>query len=641
VKQIGLVIVGVAAAMLVGFEAGRRYPWETLAFLRGRTSEAARPAPTGWAPRRAVPAARYEAPAAVADGRLFVFGGFHERNIAALGSVEVFDPGTGEWTSRADMPSRVTHRNPVVVGDTIWLAGGFVGDDPGPTTAETWKYVPGADRWIAGPPLPAPRAGGVLFEHGGMLHYVGGFGVDRDTSRADHWTLKLRSQDAGWRSAPPLPRARGHVAGVTLGGFLYVIGGCVRHDPVQVDVDWVDRFDPATGTWLAVAPLPTPRSHVEPSTFVHGGRIYVVGGRDNSSATRTPREIVRYDPATDSWTSVGRAPDGRVAPIAIPIGDSLYVGAGADRSYFAQDASFWVRSLRDPWTHLADLPGPLHDVTAGAVDGSLLVVGEDLHGTYRLDLATGRWDGASLATRPVLGHGHGGEVIDGRWHLVSGAGGAPMGHVQVLDVAANRWSLAPDLHWQARASATAALNGTLYVFGGTSHDTTVGTAAALAHDARDWRALPPMPVPRHGAAAVTDGRRLLVFGGCRASRGATDAPDAERRTLQIYDPALDQWSDGGVVPGGPAPRCGLRAVHAEGRIWIFGGTPGAALDRVHVYDPASRAWHEGPPMPVTTSDVFPVLVGRRIYLVVGSAEPQAPRAGVWLLDLELAVPWLR
>lgn len=616
-----------ASAALVGFEAGRRYPWAVLDAWFGDPP----PLPPGWSKRAPVPMARYEASGAVIGGKIYVFGGFHQRDIRAMARVDVYDRATNTWTRKADMPSATTHRNPVPLGDTVWFAGGFVGDDPGPPTGEVWKYHVLTDRWLGGPALPAPRAGGALIHVNGTLHYIGGYGADRDTSRADHWTLELASQDDGWHAAEPLPRARGHHAGVPLDGAIYIVGGAVHHDPVQVDVDWVDRYDVASRRWSRAASLPEPVSHTEPSTFVYQGRIVVAGGRNNTGRDRVSDLIQEYDPAADTWLPIGRMPAGRLAPLALAAGDSLYLGAGADASNLATDTDLWVRPLANPWQRLGEMPVPLGEVAAMARDGHVLLIGQGAPQTLRYALSTDQWEAPfALAMRPWHGHHHASEWIDSAWHVIGGLGVTAGRYVQVFDAAANRWRLGPELPWSGGSVASAVIGGTLYVGGGITGDTTVAHAAKLDPVTGRWTPIAPMPLARNHAASATDGARWYVFGGRGPGSGAGNELANGFAETQIYDPVADRWTVSGSGAEAPLPlpqaRGGMgRAVYARGEFWVFGGEtidgPGATAagvyDRVDIYDPVRNRWRAGPPMPTARHGIFPVLVGDRIYVIAG------------------------
>jgi N-acetylneuraminic acid mutarotase len=649
----GLALAVVGAATYVGFVAGRRYPWERLDEWLGRGP----PPPPGWSRRAVVPRARYEATTFVANGKIYVLGGFYDHPLRALGRVDVYDPGTDAWTQRRDMPEATTHRNAVVIGDTVWMAGGFVGDNPGPATTHVWLYDVRTDQWSQGPPLPQPRGGGALYHAGAQMHYVGGYGLDRNASMSDHWTLDLAARGSGWQVAPALPRPRGHFAGVVVGDTLYVVGGTERHDPVQVDVDWVDRFDPRTGRWSEAAPLPAPRSHIEPSTFVFDGRILTAAGRDNTSRGHVQSDVLSYDPATNAWLPVARLPQGRVAPLALAVGDALYFGVGGNAEYQVADSTLWVHDVAAPWQRLGDMPARMGEVTAVVAGGRVLIIGEGSPLTLRYDPANDRWDAPEqLALRPEDGNHHAGEWVDGRWYVIGGLGSRPVGRVmQMYDPVANRWSLGPDLPWGAGSAASAVINGTLYIAGGIDGDSTVGLAARLDARRGAWIPVAPMPLPRNHAASATDGRRLYIFGGRGPGSGNSNRVDNGFAETQIYDPATDRWLVSGSGPGAPAPlpqgRGGMgKAIYARGEFWVFGGetrdgpgaTPQHVYDRVDIYDPVRNQWRAGPPMPTARHGIFPVLIGDRIYILGGGmAAGNTASAVVEYLNLDRVPPAAR
>ncbi len=281
-----------------------------------------------WKKAAPSPFARVESPAAVINGKMYLFGGFTEE-LQASNQVDVYDPASDSWTRKKDMPTRVTHLNPAVDGNTIWFAGGFKAKHPGPVTDEVWKYDIASDTWTTGPPLPERRAGGGLAVVGRKLHYFGGYKADRNTNAGDHWSLSLEDAKA-WQREADLPDPRGHVSSAVLDGKIYALGGDHGHDITQIDVDSCHRFDPATKKWTSIASLPDGRSHFESSTIVYKGRILVVGGRCNSS--KPPRNVVgdllQYDPNADKWHIVGAMPENLLAPAAAIVAGRIVVTGG-------------------------------------------------------------------------------------------------------------------------------------------------------------------------------------------------------------------------------------------------------------------------------------------------------------------------
>src|ERR1700693_5103598 len=77
-----------------------------------------------WKKAAPSPFARVEAPSAVVDGKLYLFGGFTD-DLQASNQVDVYDPASDSWARKKDIPTRLTHLNPASDGKSIWFAGGF------------------------------------------------------------------------------------------------------------------------------------------------------------------------------------------------------------------------------------------------------------------------------------------------------------------------------------------------------------------------------------------------------------------------------------------------------------------------------------------------------------------------------------
>ena len=77
-------------------------------------------------------------------------------------------------------------------------------------------------------------------------------------------------------------------------GFIYAVGG---RDPSETILSAVERYNPATNTWLSVASLNVPRLSHE--VINAGGLIYSVGG---ANAGGPLVGVETYDVVTNTWT---------------------------------------------------------------------------------------------------------------------------------------------------------------------------------------------------------------------------------------------------------------------------------------------------------------------------------------------------
>ncbi|MEZ5317124.1 MAG: kelch repeat-containing protein [Vicinamibacterales bacterium] len=607
-----------------GFVIGRRWPIDSLD--RFLASLGPQPTPV-WREFARTDLPRYEAAKVVQDGTLYIAGGFWTSDPKATARVDALDLASGAWRRMKDMPVALTHAPPAEIDGIVWLAGGFEGDHPGPATARVWRWDPRRDEWSEGPSLPAARGSGALVALDRTLHYFGGFLPDRNTDSADHWILEPGA--AAWVSRAPMPHPRGHLEGIVLDGRIYAISGNSGHDPVPVDVPFVDRYDPATDTWTAVPPPPFPLSHDEESTFVYDGRIVMVGGRALTEGRWNQDEVISFNPATGRWTHLNRIPIPLLGAIAFPLDDTIVAGLGATHGNNPNNPLLWQAALRETWHPADPIPEPIGEVAGGVVDGALYLVGEGTYKTWRLDLATGRWDDRP-AFRPAAGHHQAAEVIDGRLWLFGGLGGGAEGLVQIYEPVSREWTLGPAMPFAAGSSASAVIDGAVYVAGGIVGDHTTAEAARLDLTTLAWTPIAPMPRPRNHAASATDGERLYVFGGRGPGSGDANVVANGYDDVQIYDPRTDAWTVSDGSAGAPAPlpqaRGGMgKAVWMNGEFWVMGGetidgagaTPDHVYDRVDIYDPRTNTWRAGPPLRTARHGIFPVAYEGQIIVAGG------------------------
>ncbi len=278
--------------------------------------------------------ARAEVQGVYYQGEMYFFNGF-AKGITIENSCVKYNPKTQQWTSLAKMPlsggksTAVTHAGVALVDDVVWIVGGRIGNDPGPVTKKVWWYKISTNTWQAGPALPFPVGGGGLAKLGRKLHYFGGFDAYASCDANHHLVYDLDNTAAGWQnltSTSPMPEPRNHFGTAVLNGKVYLIAGQDGHDGCQKgrDVKTVHSYDPVTNTYKKLADFPNVQSHIEPSTFAHNGKIYVVGGEVKGN------EVYSYDPLINQWKLLTdyTLPEPLLAPFARVLGDTLVVALG-------------------------------------------------------------------------------------------------------------------------------------------------------------------------------------------------------------------------------------------------------------------------------------------------------------------------
>jgi len=244
-------------------------------------------------------------------------------------------------------------------------------------------------------------------------------------------------------------------------------------------------------------------------------------------------------------------------------------------------------------TLVCDVPAKMPQATssfgAAASDGWLYVYGGHVSPTHtyfkeavsgrfdRMKLASGEWE--SLPGGPGL---QGMNLVAHQGKIYRVGGMAPR----------NEKNKAPDNH-------------------------SVADVARFDPQTGKWEDLPALPETRSSHDAVAIGDKLIVVGGW-ALKGA--AGDEWRNTLAILDLASPQpkWVS---VPQ-PFQRRALMAAALNGKMYVVGGmNEKQKVERtVSIYDPATNSWSDGPELPEGTNLGFAPAAGvhrGRLYVSIG------------------------
>lgn len=201
-----------------------------------------------------------------------------------------------------------------------------------------------------------------------------------------------------------------------------------------------------------------------------------------------------------------------------------------------------------------------------------------------------------------------------------GETGRPLDLLQRYDPATDEWTTLRRMPEPTRAGAAAAVDGVLYVVGGTTDEG--NTAAVYAYDpaADEWSELAPLPEPRFNHAALALDGKVWVLGGYLEGE--------ERREVFVYDPEADAWSESTPLP---FPNHAFDAIAFAGEIWMIGGRRGDEILRdVWILDPESGRWRAGPAMPEPMELLGAAVAGDEIHAVWESTyQVYDTVAGTW------------
>lgn len=360
-------------------------------------------------------------------------------------------------------------------------------------------------------------------------------------------------------------------------------------------------YDPATDSWRTVG---ASISSNVPAVWTGSEAVFWSGRAETSG---------RYDPRSDTWRpmSMEGSPTERTDASLVWTGTELIVFGGAIGLQTALSDGGRYSPSEDRWTAI-----PETTVVAGRSEHSAVWTGQEMlvwggmhfvpseNGGYlaqfhvdggRFDPVSGEWtalEGEEIAP-PSIEPAHWTGTLMVIWNGYAGA---------LFDPAANSWSAISDIDAPLTGfSMVTAWTGTELLVWGTSEDWE-NDYALIPDQARyepatdTWKPMSTSGSPGvlAGQTSVWTGEELIVWGGStNAYMGPTSGAGAR------YDPDLDRWvTFDAKPPGRPTPRAGSVSVWTGAEFIIWGGNePSAAHGTGGQYDPVLDRWQ-----PVTQLD---------------------------------------
>uniref|UniRef100_A0A4W3HQJ8 Kelch-like family member 4 n=1 Tax=Callorhinchus milii TaxID=7868 RepID=A0A4W3HQJ8_CALMI len=251
-------------------------------------------------------------------GALYAVGGMDTTKGAT--TIEKYDLRTNTWIQVGTMNGRRLQFGVAVIDNNLYVVGGR----DGLKTSNTVEcYNPIAKVWSIMPPMSTHRHGLGVAVLEGPMYAVGGHDGWSYLNTVERWDPQARQ----WNYVASMSTPRSTVGVAALNGKLYAVGGrdgssCLRS---------MECFDPHTNKWSMCAPMSKRRGGVGVATC--NGFLYAVGGHDAPASNHCSRLsdcVERYDPKTDTWTTVTSLSVSRDAVGMCLLGDRLYAVGGYD-----------------------------------------------------------------------------------------------------------------------------------------------------------------------------------------------------------------------------------------------------------------------------------------------------------------------
>ena len=161
---------------------------------------------------------------AEANGKLYLLGGYPASRETSR-TVQIYDIASDSWELGPPLPQPNNHGMAASVGGKIYLIGGQTSDvsDQG-YVSTVYELDPATGEWVTKAPMPTARGAGVAVVLDGKIYVAGG-----RPPRGHDFAVYDPATDS-WEELPELPSQRNHITGAAINGRIHVVGGRLATD---------------------------------------------------------------------------------------------------------------------------------------------------------------------------------------------------------------------------------------------------------------------------------------------------------------------------------------------------------------------------------------------------------------------------
>jgi N-acetylneuraminic acid mutarotase len=523
------------------------------------------------------------------------------------------------------------------------------------SVADFARFDPKSKTWTDLPPLPSPRSTHDAVVVGDKIYVVGGWSMHGgDSSNAEFLdtalVCDLSQAEPRWEELPAPPFRRRALAAASIQRKIYVLGGLTEDGKV---VNSVAIYDPALRTWSHGPDLPGSRLEgFAPSAFGVDEKLYVSG---------VDGGLLRLNGAGNGWEVIGKLAIPRLTHRLLPgiANDVLAVGGN-----FAGAPVRFIESIPLSGTN----PGPSvvawsvpvaseaqQSQAVGLWHASIVAIGgnrsAEPHAFSVANLVRGGTrisvGGMTAEPLPELPEPRQSAsfLVDGigsrqTVYLIGGIGPdgdltRTLGDVFRLDTQSRQWTKLPGIIPDSRGMFGAAIHQkAIWLFGGSvwnprkdPDETTMVTDVLRWDPSRQGSSFETtgqkLPRARRSFAATVLDSKYYLLGGVGA-----DGKPVE--TVDVFDFDGGAWT---TIPAPTHPRLFADLAALEGKLYLFGGfipskehhfEPAKSIE---VYDPKTSRWTtllDALPVPARHAHMLPI----QNRLLIFAIDPKKDQAEI-------------
>ena len=287
------------------------------------------------------------------------------------------------------------------------------------------------------------------------------------------------------------------------------------------------------------------------------------------------------------------------------------------------------------WAKKAEMPTPRAYFSTTVVNNLIYAIGgwsgigpaptccniplESLSTVEAYDPATNTW--IKKADIPTKRLWHSTSVVDGKIYAFGGQSlverrgkqiAKTVTAIEVYDPAADAWEKVGDAPLGRIRMSSAALNGKIYVIGGSQSGLDKRTLVEVFDPAQNtWAEVAELNERRTELTASVVSGKVYAIGGWRKD-------DIWMKTVEEYDPGADVWQNKAEMPTG-RDQLSVSTPAVNGKIYVIGGRnpQNHPLKIVEEFDPAKNEWTKMNSMPTGRRGLSVSAVRGKVYAIGG------------------------
>ncbi len=333
-----------------------------------------------------------------------------------------------------------------------------------------------------------------------------------------------------WQAVATAPFSLFASRAVWVGTKMFAFGGC-EYNTVPCSKGG-GLYDPVANTWQTINLATAPAGRQFHSlTVINNSKVLVFGGGSGSGLGSLPGGVplgdgAIFDPATGTWQAIATAgaPSGRNLHTAVWTGTEVIIFGGIDTALNPFGNGAIYNPATNTWRPLATAGAPSARGQASAAwTGSKMIVfgGNNVSTLFNdgalFDPVTNTWTPMSTTNAPFGGFSHRSVWVGGKFYVFGGCsvGSATCdGTLKSYNPVTNTWTTLSTVGSPAGRGhlSMAVVDSKIVVFAGYALSTLFNNGAIYDIATNSWSAMAASPLTgRYGAEAVSTGSGVVFF----------------------------------------------------------------------------------------------------------------------------------